>query len=516
MPEEFAELSASEFFYRHKDLAGFTNPTRAIYSTVRELVENSLDACEVHGIPLKLHLKISRQQKNQDSINVREETLHVHIEDNAGGIPREKIPNAFGRVLVSSKYKLRQSRGLFGLGGKMALIYGQSATHEPFTIRSSIGKRNPIVEYVMMVDIERNTPRILKRRRLQNPSGWRGTIIDLTTRGDWPHAKQKIIDYLTYTAIAAPYVTMVLEDPDGAEYKFEPATTVMPKPPTETRPHPSGLDVETLKRLAAGTKATNLSVFLCRQFQRIGPVTAKKLLQFAGIHPRKDPHRLSREELLQLANAMNTFSEFKAPEASCLSPIGSQQLEAGIKKQLKPAFVTAITRKPASYSGFPFIVEAALAYGGELPPNPSGKIPVIRFANKIPLLFDEGSDVARKAIDEVNWKLYRIDSTMPIAAVTSIVSTRIPFRSAGKEMVADRPEIERELLNCIRECARQLGRYLSRRHRIAYDKKRLDVFQKYLPKIAEFSTRLAGKNKVPDVTPLLKAAVKYHQNTEEE
>jgi DNA topoisomerase-6 subunit B len=171
VPEEFEELSPSEFFFRHKDLAGFTNPMRAIYGTIRELVENALDSGEVHGIPLKLHLKITREEKEEKRDEGREETLHVHIEDNAGGIPREKIPNAFGRVLVSSKYRLRQSRGLFGLGGKMALIYGQSTTHEPFIIRSSVGRRNPIVEYTMVVDIEKNTPRILKRRRLQNPSG---------------------------------------------------------------------------------------------------------------------------------------------------------------------------------------------------------------------------------------------------------------------------------------------------------------------------------------------------------
>lgn len=135
----------ASFFYRHRDLAGFTNPTRAIYGTVRELVENSLDAAEVHGIPLKLHLRISRPNGEKPSEG-RDEILQVHIEDNAGGIPREKIPNAFGRVLVSSKYKLRQQRGLFGLGGKMALIYGESTTHEPFTIRSSIGRHNPIIE----------------------------------------------------------------------------------------------------------------------------------------------------------------------------------------------------------------------------------------------------------------------------------------------------------------------------------------------------------------------------------
>jgi len=516
VPEEFEELSPSEFFWRHKDLAGFTNPMRAIYGTIRELVENSLDAAEVHEIPLKLHLKVTRLEEEQKGEEGREETLHLHIEDNAGGISREKIPNAFGRVLVSSKYRLRQSRGLFGLGGKMALIYGQSMTHEPFTIRSSVGKRNPIVEYTMMVDIEKNTPRILKRRRLQNPGGWRGTVIDLTTRGDWAHAKQKVVEYLTNTAIAAPYASIFFEDPDGAQYKFEPVTTDMPKPPTETRPHPSGLDVESLKRLATATKTTNLPTFLCRQFQRIGPVTAKKLLQFAGMHPRKDPHKLTREELIQLTNSMNSFTDFKAPEASCLSPVGAKQLEAGIKNQLKPAFVTTVARKPAAYSGFPFIVEAGLAYGGEIQPNASGKIPIIRFANKIPLLFDEGSDVTRKVVDAVNWRLYRADTTMPVAIVTSIVSTRIPFRSAGKEMVADRPEIERELLNCLRECARQLGRYLSRRQRAAYDRKRLDVFEKFLPKLAEFSTRLAGKSKVPNINPLLKAVTRYQEEESSE
>jgi DNA topoisomerase-6 subunit B len=234
------------------------------------------------------------------------------------------------------------------------------------------------------------------------------------------------------------------------------------------------------------------------------------------MHPRKDPHKLGREELLQLSNALNSFDGFKTPDASCLSPIGAEQLEAGIKRQLKPSFVSVIARKPSAYSGFPFIIETAIAYGGDITQNESSRVPVIRFANKIPLLFDEGADVMRKAVDEVNWGLYHVEPTMPITVLASIVSTRIPFRTAGKEAVADRPEIERELLNAIRECARQLGRFLSRRERIAHDRRRLDVFDKYLPKLADFTTKLAGKSKAPNVKPLLRQAVKYIEIEEEQ
>jgi len=504
--EHFEELSASEWFYRNRDIAGFTNPARAIYATVREILENSLDSSEMIQVPLKFYLRISRVgEKGED----REETLQVHAEDNASGVPREKIASAFGRVLVSTKYRLRQTRGTFGLGGKMALLFAQSTTHQPFTVKSSVGGRHPIIEYSMMIDIERNAPKILKRRRHQNPHGWHGTVVDLTTRGDYNHARSKILEYLAKTSIASPYAEITFVDPDGLLYKFEPATDQMPAVPGVSKPHPVGLDLEMLRRLIAASKTTNLQAFLCKHFQRVGPITAKRLLQSAGIHQRRDPHKLDAAELLQLSNAMNGFEGFKAPDASCLSPIGSKQLEAGIRKQLDPEFVATVSRKAASYSGFPFICEAGIAYGGKIQPARIDRVPLIRLANKIPLLFDEGGDIARAAADQVNWHLYNVEQEAPIVVVTSLVSTRIPWRSAGKEMVADRPEIERELVNALRECARQLGRFLSRRAKVAYERKRLGVFEQYLPKIATFATRLAGKEKVPDVKPILRQIAKY-------
>lgn len=506
--ESFEELSSSEWFYRNRDIAGFTNPARALYSTAREFVENSLDACEVAQIPLKLVLSITRVEEKPANES-REETLQVHIEDNASGIARDNMANAFGRVLVSTKYRLRQQRGMFGLGGKMALLFSQSMTHHHFTVKSSIGGRHPIIEYDMMIDIEKNEPKILKRRRHPNNNRWHGTIIDLTTRGDWGHAKAKIMEYLSKTAIASPYAEITFTDPDGTTTKLEPATQEMPPPPIVSKPHPVGLDLEALRRLTTSTKTTRLDAFMCSHFQRVGPVTAKRVLQFANINPRKDPSKMSTEELLQLSKAMNSYDGFKAPDASCLSPIGKKQLEAGIKKHLDPDFVSVVSRRPSSYSGFPFIVEVAIAYGGGISPANSDKMPIMRFANKIPLLFDEGGDVAREAVDEVNWRLYHVQPAMQILVITSMVSTRIPWRSAGKEMVADRPEILKELVNALRECARNLGLFLSKREKIAHEQKRLGIFENYLPRLARFSTDLAGKEKQPDIKPLLHQAVKY-------
>jgi DNA topoisomerase-6 subunit B len=211
---------------------------------------------------------------------------------------------------------------------------------------------------------------------------------------------------------------------------------------------------------------------------------------------------------------MKNFEDFLPPDSSCLSPLGEELLKAGIEKELSPEYVEVYQRKPSAYSGFPFIVETGIAYGGQIP-NTSG-IALYRFANKIPLLFDEASDVSWKVVNSlVDWRHYKVLPDMPIAVFVHLCSTKVPYKTVGKEFIADRPDVEREILNAIREVARRLSVFLSRKHTIEREKKRLDVFEKYLPKIALFSTKLAGKKKEPDVRPLLKNVLKYEEKEEE-
>jgi DNA topoisomerase-6 subunit B len=325
----------------------------------------------------------------------------------------------------------------------------------------------------------------------------------------------KILDYLKETAIVAPYANLTFVDPRGRLYRFERATAQMPEPPKETTLHPHGVDVETMKRVIDVTQARSLHAFMKLHFQRVGDTIARRFLEKAGIPGKKNPKKLTNEEIVSLANSMKNFEDFLPPDSSCLSPLGEELLKAGIEKELSPEYVEVYQRKPSAYSGFPFIVEVGAAYGGQIPNT--GGIVLYRFANKIPLLFDEASDVSYKVVNSlVDWRHYKVLPDMPIAVFVHLCSTKVPYKTVGKEFIADRPDVEREMLNAVREVARRLSVFLSRKHTIERQKKRLDVFEKFLPKIALFSTKLAGKQKEPDVKPLLKSVLKHEESDEEE
>jgi len=206
---------------------------------------------------------------------------------------------------------------------------------------------------------------------------------------------------------------------------------------------------------------------------------------------------------------MRRFDDFMSPDASCLSPLGEDLLKAGILKELQPEFIAVRQRPPATYSGHPFIVEAAIAYGGNIPKK--NDFVLYRFANRIPLLYDEASDVSWKILKAINWRRYKVTLDMPIAVLVHLCSTKVPYKTVGKEFIADRPEVKREILNGIRDVARELQHFLTKREYVERERKRLSTFSKYLPKIAQFSTELAVKEKPPDITKLLRSVRKYDE-----
>src|SRR5213594_1649157 len=405
--EVFQEISAADFFYRNRDIAGFTSPSRAIYSTIRELVENSLDACETGGTPPEIYVRLSYDSGPLDGPG----TYDLRIEDNGIGVPSDVIPSAFGQVLYGSKYKLRQTRGTFGLGGKMALLYGQITTHSEAQIISSQGAKSKIAEVILRIDIQHNKPIVIKNKRHTNKQHWRGTIIECRTEADYSRAKAQILEYMKQTGIIVPYANITFVDPRGRLYRFLRGTTTVPEAPTETSPHPHGVDVETVQRLLKVTNAKTLQEFLRKHFQRIGDATARKFLQYASMGQRKTPRNMTPDDVVKLVNAMKNYEDFLAPDSSCLSPLGEDLLATGIKKELGitdediargDAYVGTIQRKPATYAGFPFIVEIGLASSKDI--LTEGKIALFRFANKIPLLFAEASDVSWKVVNQtIDW-----------------------------------------------------------------------------------------------------------------
>jgi DNA topoisomerase-6 subunit B len=493
----FSEISPSEFFYRNRDLAGFSNPARALYMAVRELVENSFDACELFGVLPDIYIRIIPE--NPAAENADPAPYRLTVTDNGPGVDPPHVPSAFGKVFYGSKYALRQSRGMFGLGGTMAILYGQITTNAPVRITTSTdGKTKHFFE--MLIDIAENRPVVL-RRETSKANGTTGTRVELTLEGDYLRASPKVGDYLKQTAMMASYANLTFVDPAGQVTFFERVTDKMPAAPKETLPHPYGIDVEAFKRIIKLSGKEDMKTFMVTHFHRVGEKIATRFLEFAGVDPEAKPKNLSNQEIVAVVDALQRFPDFLQPDASVLSPVGEEILLAGINKELQPEFSALVTRPPSSYSGFPFLVEVGLAYGGKvLQPG----VKLYRFANRIPLLYDESSDVSFKVLnEEVDWRRYHVPQDAPVAVITHICSTRIPYKTVGKEYIADRPEIERDLKNAAREALRRLGLYLSKKGSMEAVQRKMNIYGKYLPLIAKFSTELADEKRMPRYRKLI-------------
>ncbi len=475
--ETYQSMSPSQFFYEYREVAGFGNATRALYQTVRELVENALDATEAQGILPNIRIEIHRDENVQNYYTVT-------VEDNGIGIDPKYVPNAFGKVLFSSKYKLRQTRGRFGLGAKMAILYGQVTTGRPVTVYTSPKGSRKIYLFKIKIDIRKNEPIILEESVLPNPSKWHGLRISVTIEGGWAHAKSRIYDYIMRTAVITPYADIVFMDPDGNMVWYKRSISKLPVRPKEVKPHPRGVDIELLKQLIRQTNAETLLDFMVTAFQGVGKITAKKFLEFAKLDPNIDPRSLSDSDLEYLARKLREYDKFRAPSSDALSPIGADVIEAGLKAIFKPEFVAAVTRKPQAYEGHPFIVEVGIAYGGKIESRPAPLL--LRYANKIPLLYDEKNDVAWKVIDpeRFDWRQYLVSFPAPLAVLTHICSTKVPYKGLGKESVADVVEIERELANAVKEVARKLRNYLAAKKREEEVRRRITTFLRYIPEVA--------------------------------
>ena len=613
--EKFNQISPSEFFYSNRDLAGFSNPTRSLYTAVRELVENALDACDQKGILPDVHLSI----KAVDPEKPDPKPYILTVKDNGPGIDSKYVPLAFGTILYGSKFGLKQARGMFGLGATMAILYGQITTNKPVIVKSSTdGKIQD--EFEILLDIQKNKPIIVKHKTKEVSK--QGLSVSICLEGDYSKASIKIRDYVYETSLITPYATITFDDPKGQKFHHPRFVKDIPPPPTIIRPHPHGIDVERIRRMIVesmfeipniddamiekvrkdlGLSKKNLSftgimekarkkwktlprqvrvvislmsflkmdfeklskiriedidvpnkklfywdfgdsqsksvdidpesqyynqlthtvqgepltTFLTKRFQRVGPTTALKFAEFAKFKPEKRVGTMTNQELVQLSNSLQKFEDFMAPDSSCLAPLGAEPLEKGIKKFFNPDFSAVVQRPASAYSGFPFIIEMGIAYGGEIK---SGGPHVYRFANRIPLLYDEGSDVVLKVVNEADWGRYKVKGEPPFVIVSHICSTRIPYKTAGKENVADRPEIERELRLALQLLSRKLAAYMSKRGQAEMAKKRSNLYAKYIPMIAQFCTELAGKKKEPDYQKILEQAnpIESKKTVEEE
>jgi DNA topoisomerase-6 subunit B len=459
--QDIVELSVSAWFYRNRAIAGFDNPARSLYVSVRELMENSLDACEDAQILPNVTVLLKREEEASgiDMLSQGPETFELVVKDNGTGIPRETIPLLLGKMLTGTKFTHKQSRGTFGLGGSLALLYGQVTTQQPIEIVTGQKGLNHGHRIKMRLDIENNTPIIIEEERIPKSEDEHGTMISFWLQGDWIRSKKRIIDYFTHTAIIVPYASLFFETPDVEVIKYDRVIEVIPKPSIESKPHPKGIDVEMLKSMIAATRKRTLKSFLMGSFQRVGATIAEEFLSSIGIDTDRVPESMEQEELVGMMNAMETFTKFLPPSAKTLSPVGTDVLETGV------------------------------AYGGQLTPGAN----VIRFANRIPLLYDERSDVSYRVVRDLKLKSYGLRQEDPLTFMIHICSTKIPYKTIGKEYIADIDAVRREIELGFKDCLRELSKNLRSRNKAKVHKKRESRLSSYYRFTADTLSTATGR-----------------------
>ena len=510
----YDKKAESEFFVDNSALAGFTGE-RILYMAVRELIENALDSCEINHILPRISL----------SLKVLDEATGMWIiscEDNGIGIPSDKIPVAVCSFLTSGKYVEKQQRGLFGVGLKMIAAFSTKDTDHPLRIWSKSRDESSEYYFELRTDIGTNKPIIITKKMQRGDdlyfNGGSGFKIEAVLRARLsPITKNKIYDYVSNTSIVNPYAVLVFQTDEG-EVTFDRRTTVMPEPAKEVLPHPADMDLKTLKKAIMNFmhQKTTLHGVLCNSFQKLSGGKAKDIISKANV-AIKTADKYDEHELIKVVNVCKQ-TRFHAPNTDHLSPIGEQILTAGMTseytivanksendkqiqnrlsiKVLKPT-LTEYSSRTCVVNNRPTVVECGIAYGGDI-----SSFKLFRFANKIPLLYDEGSDVAREAVSEVEINKMGISKKevkeqftgasnrsdravefLPIHIFFHICSTKIPYKTAGKESIASEGDLKRYMKACLAELYRKVSAQIRKELRMKEAESRLRLYKHYIPLI---------------------------------
>src|SRR5712672_590333 len=512
------EISVSEFFTKNRHLLGFDNPRKALLTCVKEAVDNALDAAEEAGIlpDVLVNVEVAVADGAPPLPPSQATRFRVTVTDNGPGIVRQQIPPIFAKLLYGSKFhRLRMSRGQQGIGISAAGMYAQLTTGKPVQIISRTGARAAAHYFEVQIDTKKNEPRIVENKKID----WehqRGTQVALEIDGRYQKGRASVDEYLEQVAIANPHVQLVYRTPEGETREYPRTIQELPPQPKEIKPHPYGIEFGILLRMLHDTKSHTLAGFLAAEFSRVSSAVAQAICGTAKLSPNAKPRTIHGADAEALYKAIQS-TKIMAPPSNCISPIGEKAILHGLYKQIKGDFYTAVTRPPAVYRGNPFVIEAGLAFGrgpdqaaptaeapavplaeGEQQDDDSELARVIRYANRVPLLYQQSACAAYKSVLETTWRNYGVAQSRgappagPMVVFVHMASVWVPFTSESKEAIADYDEIRKEIRLALQECGRRLGVFLRKRERAKGEFRRRNIFELYIEEVVEACARLKG------------------------
>jgi DNA topoisomerase VI subunit B len=501
------EISVSEFFTKNRHLLGFDNPAKALLTTVKEAVDNSLDACEEAGILPELLVEIQEvapaPAPNQPS------RFRVIVEDNGPGIVKAQIPKIFAKLLYGSKFhRLKQSRGQQGIGISAAGLYGQLTTGKPVVITSKTGKGRPAFKIDLRIDTKRNQPDVVD----EGTADWdreHGTRVEIELIAAYRGGRTGVQEYLEQTVVANPHLGLVFVSPKGERLEFPRVTDELPREAQEIKPHPHGVELGMLQSMLSDSPGKSVRQVLVDDFSRVSPAVAQQVCELAKVSPRTPADRLHGADLERLHKALGEVRVL-APPATAVVPIGEALLIEGLRRRFQRAeFYASTTRPPKVYRGNPFVVEAALAYGGDLPLEEPAEI--MRLANRVPLQYQPKACAISESVYVTNWRNYELGQPKgslpigPLAIVVHLASVWVPFTSEAKEAVAHYDELLEEMTLALKECGRKLAAHIRARAHAEREQKRRGIFEKYIPEVAAAIGEILGMPKDRVEKPFYKA-----------
>ena len=500
------QIAISEFFEKNKHFLGFDTLNRAIITAVKEAVDNSLDACEEARILPDITIEIQRVPKKKDH-------LILIAKDNGPGIPQKSIENVFGKLLYGSRFHaIRQSRGQQGIGITGVVMYSQLTTGKQTYVKSKISSESTAIEVNLGIDTRKNKAVKFSQERViwteEDQIIEHGLMIRTEMKAKFQRGSQSIGQYLKMTSIVNPHANIKFRyvNSDGEieiDEFWKRATRNLPTPVNSIKPHPHGIHLGQLQRMLKDSEERKLTSFLRQNFSGVSSRAAKEVCTKAGLNDGAKPKLLKTEQINQLLEACSNV-KFLPPPTNCLSPIEDLLIKKGLSKTIDSKFVTTLTRSPRVTSGNPYQIEVGLIFGGSIPSDQ--QVQLLRFANRVPLMYQQGGCLLTQAISSVDWRQYGLEQSGgkgvpkgPATILVHLASTNVQFTSEAKEAVASNEDVLQEIRKALLELGRNLRRHMKKKKKMAKAQEKFDLINDILPAIAEKASSLLNKP-VPELS----------------
>ena len=510
------QVAISEFFEKNKHFLGFDTLTRALITAVKEAVDNALDACEEARILPDIVVQITKMDNKKD-------ILQLDVEDNGPGIPRTSIEKVFGQLLFGSRFHaIRQSRGQQGIGITGVVMYSQLTTGDPTHVESKIAKEATAVAVDIGLDTRKNKAVKSNQDRVDWGEKVHGLKIRTRMKAKYQKGRQSVWQYLRMTSIVNPHADIVFIDPDGQKHHWPRVTEKLPGRVEAIKPHPNGIELGQLQRLCGESSESRMTTFLRRNFSGVSGRAAKELCEVAELEEKLKPKSLKADQIRALLEAFQGERMLRGkpvkllnPPTSCLSPIEELLIKKGLSKTIDSKFVTTMTRAPSVTQGNPFQIEVGLIFGEGMAADKP--VEILRFANRVPLMYQQGGCLLTKAIESVDWRQYGLDQAGgrgvpkgPAAILVHLASTNVQFTSEAKEALSDNEVVMEEGRKAMLEMGRGLRKHLEKKKKMGKTREKFELINDIIPAIAEKSASLL-QLPVPDlaasITKIMSAVI---------